>query len=147
MSQIFDWLKNKYRKLDQATQPIQNRVVSQIKQNLPTPTNFRNQVVKPIQQKVVQPIKTNYIQPARQQYPTLAKMSDFSTKLNNAPRKLTVDYLRSQVRNPISLISRQTFTPTTRTEKLLLGNEPVVPAEKSWGAKKTGIPAVGVDLL
>ena len=46
---VFSWLKDKYRKLDQATQPIQNRVVSQIKQTLPTPTNFNRQVVQPIQ--------------------------------------------------------------------------------------------------
>lgn len=146
-----DLLKNKY--VNRFIQPqvnVAQKVIPRVKdvfrQSAPTYQNFQNQVVQPIQRKIVQPINNNYYQPARQQYPTLAKMSDFSTKLQNAPRKFVVDYLRQQVRNPVSLISRQTFTPTTKAEKFLLGNEPVIPAEKSWAAQKTGSPAAGVAL-
>lgn len=118
-------------------QPVRQRVQQQFLQSLPTPQNYRMQVRQPI-------INTynRMVEPARQQYPTLAKVERFTNKLPNVPRNFLTDVGRSMVRNPVSLLSRETLTPTTKAEKLLLGNEPVIPAEKSWGAqqgKKLGL--------
>lgn len=143
---VIDWLRDTFNK---------QRLKQNILQSLPTPTNFRNQVVQPIQRNIVQPAQQNY-QAARQQYPTLAKATDIATKYNpayQAPR-LAKDITQGTIAG-VGAIGKTLISPNTgaykaknKFERALIGDWEIrslpealkknVPALEKYGVPKVG---------
>jgi len=143
---FLDFVKNKIAQLKQGVQ------------RYPTPYSYITQKV--VQPRVIQPVQ-KYFQPTQQ-----VRARDIIRELPSAARRVTTAINVPQkvnrfvkqtafeypAKNAASLMMQtkpfrqDVLTPTTKVEKFVFGKEPITRAGESWGAQKTGIPAVGVGL-